>query len=77
MRKTNTLEEHGKQLVKSSCERVFNTFKTKIFFEEITNERMGEIWNLHRKIGFDNLIYYFKGNRNPKIYIFKYTITIW
>ena len=38
---------------------------------------MGEIWNLHRKIGFDNLNYYFKGNCNPNIYIFKYTITIW
>ena len=39
-----TLEEQGKQLVKSNGKKtVFNTFKTKQIFDELVNERMGEI----------------------------------
>ena len=41
----------------------------KYIFEEIANERMGEIQNLSKDINCNNLTYYFKGNSNPKIII--------
>ena len=43
--------------------------KTKLIFEELDNERMGEIQNLSKQIAFHNLIYYFKDEKNPKNFI--------
>ena len=64
------LEEHAKQLVKSSSEKESLTFlKQKEIFEELANERMGEIQNLSKQINFNNLIYHFKGESDPKNFI--------
>ena len=38
-------------------------------FDEIANEKMGEIQNLSKQINFNNLIYYFKNESGPKIFI--------
>ena len=36
-------------------------------FEELANERLGEIQNLNKQINFNNLIYYFKSKKtDPK-----------
>ena len=59
-----------KQLVKSSGEKEsLRLLKQKKNFEELANERMGEIQNLSKKIYFNISIYYFKGEYNPKILI--------
>ena len=64
------LEEHGKQLVESRSEKEsLILYEKKYIFEEIANERMGEIQNLSKDINFNNLTYYFKGNSSPKIII--------
>ena len=45
------LEEYGKQLVKSSSEKESLTpLKQKETFEELANERLGEIQNLSKKL---------------------------
>ena len=52
------LEEHGKQLVKSSSGKVSLTFlKQKNVFEELANERMSEIHNVSKQTNFNNLTY--------------------
>ena len=61
------LEEHGKQLVKSSDEKKFSThLKQKEFFEELDNKRTDEIQNLSKQNDFNNLTYYFKDKSTPK-----------
>ena len=51
------IEEHGKQLIKSSGEkRFFRTFKIKrIFCDKLVNERMFEINKASERIDFNNL----------------------
>ena len=45
------LEEHGKQLVKSSSEKVSPTIlKQKEIFEELANERINEIQDLSNEL---------------------------
>ena len=54
-----TLEDHGKQLVKSSSEEESLTLlKQKEIFEELTNERVDEIQNLSKQIDFTILVYF-------------------
>ena len=61
MKIKETREEHRKQLVKSSCEKEpFKLLKQKEIFEELANERMGEIQNLRKQIDFNNLTYYLR-----------------
>ena len=38
-------------------------------FDEIANEKMGEIQNLSKQINSNNLIYYFKNESGPKFFI--------
>ena len=40
--------------------------KQKEIFEKLAHERMREIQNLNKQIDFNNFIYLFKRNRNPK-----------
>ena len=63
------LEEHGKQIVKSSDEKESLTIlnQKKKISEVFSNERMGEIENLSKQTDFNNLIYYFKGENKSKI----------
>ena len=51
------IEEHGKQLIKSSSEKIFfRTFKIKrIFCDKLVNERMFEINKASEGIDFNNL----------------------
>ena len=66
-KKIKALEEHGKQRVKSSSEKESLTLlKQKDIFEELANERTGKIPNLSKQIYFNNLLYYFKGESDPK-----------
>ena len=54
-----TLEDHGKQLVKSSTEEEsLILLKQKEIFEELTNERVDEIQNLSIQIDFTILVYF-------------------
>ena len=51
-------EKHGKQLVKYKNEKESSAHsKQKYILEELTNGRMEEIWDLSRRIDFNNLIY--------------------
>ena len=43
--------------------------KQKEFFEEVASERIDEIQNLSKQNDFNNLIYYFKGERAPENFI--------
>ena len=64
------LEEHRKQLVISSCEKEsLTSLKQKEIFEEIANERIGEILNFSKQIDLNDLIYYFKGGKSPNYFI--------
>ena len=63
------IEEHGKQLVKSNSEKESLTHLKQKEIDEIANERIDEIQILSKQIDFDNLNYYFKGERGPKIFI--------
>ena len=64
------IEKHGKQLVKSSSETEFLTLlKQKDIFEELANERMDKIPDLNKQNDFNNLIYYFKRESDPKNFI--------
>ena len=61
------IENQGKQLVEFSGEKKSLTIsKQKEIFEELANEKMGEIQNLSKQIDFNNLIHYFKSNSDPK-----------
>ena len=40
-----------------------------MIFEELANERLGQIQNLSKQISFDNLIYEFKSDKDPKDFI--------
>ena len=46
-----------------------NTCKTKSFFEELVNERVGELQNLSKQINVNKLLYYFKGESYTKPFI--------
>ena len=41
--------------------------KYKEFFNELSNERIGKIYNTSKKISFSNLSYHFKGSNNATI----------
>ena len=61
------LEEHRKQLVKSSIEKKpLTLLKQKEIFKELSTERMGEIQILDKQIDFKNSIYYFKSKSDSK-----------
>ena len=56
------MEEHGKQVVKSSSEKeALTLLKQKIFFEELDNETINEIQDKSKRIDFNNffIILYF------------------
>ena len=71
-RKTKrAVEEHGKQLVKSSNEKECSTHsKQKEIFEVLANEKINkginEVQNLSKQTDFNNLIYYLEGESAPK-----------
>ena len=46
--------------------RVFNRFKTKIFFEELANRTMEEIQDLSRQIDINKLTYHYQSESIPK-----------
>ena len=41
--------------------------KYKEVFNELSNERIGEIYNISNEISFNNLTYYFKGSNTALI----------
>ena len=61
-KQAKTIEEHGQQLVKSNGldEYDLPLDKQKEIFQNLVDERIGEIKKLHKSIDFVNLIYYFK-----------------
>ena len=64
------IEEHGKQLFKSRCDKEYLTIlKQNEIFEELANEKIDEIQNLSKQIDFNNLIYYFQGESGPRNFI--------
>ena len=54
-KKIKTLEDHGKQLVKSSGEKESTHLKQKEILEELANKRIDEIQNLSQRIDFNNV----------------------
>ena len=51
------MEEHGKQVVKSSSEKeALTLLKQKIFFEELDNETINEIQDKSKQIDFNNFL---------------------
>ena len=65
------LNEHGKELVKSSSEKESLTLlKQKEIFEEFANQRICEIQNLNKQINFNNLIYHLRVKMIQKNYKF-------
>ena len=61
------LEEHGKQLVRYSDEKEPSAIKKKS--KELANRRIEEMQDLNKQIDFSNLIYYYKGNTAPKMFV--------
>ena len=61
-KQAKTIEEHGQQLVKPNGldEYGLSLDKQKEIFQNLVDERIGEIKKLHKSIDFVNLIYYFK-----------------
>ena len=54
-KKIKTLEDHGKQLVKSSGEKESIHLKQKEILEELASKRIDEIQNLSQRIDFNNV----------------------
>ena len=54
-KKIKTLEDHGKQLVKSSGEKESIHLKQKEILEELASKRIDEIQNLSQRINFNNV----------------------
>ena len=46
--------------------KVFNTFKTKRFFEELANRTMEEIQDLSRQLDVNKLTYHYQSKSIPK-----------
>ena len=73
------LEDHGKELIKSSVEKVsLELLKQKEIFDELGNERMFEINKLSEEIDFNNLTYFYTGKIAPKCFVrFKVPLIIY
>ena len=64
------LEEHSKQLIKSSSEKnSVELLKQKEIFDEFVNERRLEINKLSEEIDFRNLTYHYTGKSAPNYFI--------
>ena len=64
------LEEHRKQLIKSSSEKdSVELLKQKESFDEFVNERRFEINKLSKEIDFKNLTYHYTGKSVPNYFI--------
>ena len=69
-KQTEATEEHGKELLKCSSEKESSThLKQKQSFQELATERINEIQDLSKQIGFDDSVYDFKGDSGTKIFI--------
>ena len=73
------IEDHVKQLVKSSSEEEsLSLLKHKEIFRELADERINEIQNFSKWIGFNNLVYYFKGEIGQKnLFRLKYPLVFY
>ena len=68
-----TIEEYGKQLVKSSNEKVSPTLlKPKKNFDKIFNGRRDEIQHLSKQINYIYFTYYFKTKEGSPKYFVRY-----
>ena len=73
-KQVKVIEEYGKQPAKSNkfSKYILPPDKYKETFQNLINERMEQIEELHQSFGFKNLIYHFK-SENVGIHYFIYT----
>ena len=65
------IEEHGKQLIKSSSEKIsLELLKQKNFFDDLLNKRMFEMNKLSEGTDFNNLTSYYTSKNAPKDFVY-------
>ena len=70
-RQIRAIEEHGKQLIKSSSEKIsLELLKQKNFFDDLLNKRMFEMNKLSEGTDFNNLTSYYTSKNAPKDFVY-------
>ena len=62
-----TLKPKQLQAIEDKSDDNDKHLKYKDVFNELSNERIGEIYNISKKINFNNLTYHFKGSNTAPI----------
>ena len=75
--KLKTLKPKELKAIEDSSDDNEKHLKYKKVFNELSNERIGEIYNIRKEISFNNWTYHFKGSNNAPINFIYFVDNIW